>query len=117
MNNKHFTSCMLLLVVLSTVPSAKHAAAVADEKTTTRGQEPKLSAAQGSVDLAGIAVRRGDAREPVMRPPISSRLYDLATLEIAKLLTLVAVFITSVVSVVTGRMSQLGIESHRRRSY
>jgi hypothetical protein len=67
MNNKHFTSCMLLLVVLATGPSAKHAAAVANEKTTTGEQVPKVSTAQDSVDLVGIAIRKGEAREPVMR--------------------------------------------------
>jgi len=81
MNSKYFTSCMLLLVVLATGPSARHAAAIANEKTTTREQVPKVSTAQGFVDLAGIAVRKGDAPEPVM--PQLSKLYELQKLRSA----------------------------------
>jgi hypothetical protein len=81
MNSKHFTPCMLLLVVLATGPSARHAAAITNEKTTTREPVPKGSPAQGSVDLAGFAVRKGDAREPVMRR--LSKLYELQKLRSA----------------------------------
>ena len=75
MKRKCFTPCMLLAVVLAAGPSARQAAAVANEKTPTRQPAPQVSTAQGTIDLAGILLRKGDAREAVMRK--LSRLYVL----------------------------------------
>jgi len=81
MNGKHFTSCTLLLVGLATGPSARQAAAVANEKTSAREQAPLFSKPLGTVDLAGIAIRKGDKRESVVRQ--LSRRYELQRLRSA----------------------------------
>lgn len=71
-----------MLVLLGSGPSAQRAAAVANEKTSAREQAPRLSKAQGTVDLAGIVIRKGDKRESVMRQ--LSRLYELQRLRSAE---------------------------------
>jgi hypothetical protein len=82
MNKKRLTGCMLLAVVLAAEPSARKAAAVAHEKTpTTRQLSSELSAAPGSIDLAGAILKKGDARESVMRQ--LSRFYELQRLRSA----------------------------------
>lgn len=82
MNKRHFTSYMLMVVLLATGPSARKAAAVANEKTSAREQAPQFSNVQGSVDLAGIVIRKGDKRELVMRQ--LSRFYELHRLRSAE---------------------------------
>jgi len=81
MNKRHFTWCMLMLVLLGNGPSAQKAAAVANEKTSAREQAPRFSSVQGTVDLAGIALRKGDAQESVMRE--LSKRYELQRLRSA----------------------------------
>jgi hypothetical protein len=81
MNKKHVTPWILVAVVLATGPIARRAAAV-NGKAAGREPLPRVSTTQGSVDLAGVTVKKGDAREPVMRQ--LSRLYELQKLRSAQ---------------------------------
>ena len=72
-----------LVFVLATGPSASPAEAVAhDKKPTAREALPQISTAQGTLDIAGVSLKKGDARDSVMRQ--LSQLYELQKLRSAQ---------------------------------
>ena len=72
-----------LVFVLATGPPASPAEAVAhDKKPTAREALPQISTAQGTLDIAGVSLKKGDARDSVMRQ--LSQLYELQKLRSAQ---------------------------------
>jgi len=72
-----------LVFVLATGPSASPAEAVAhDKKPTAREALPQISTAQGALDIAGVSLKKGDARDSVMRQ--LSQIYELQKLRSAQ---------------------------------
>jgi len=71
-----------LLIVLTTGPSASPVEAVAHEKRPAREAQPQVSAVQGALDIAGVSVKKGDARDSVMRQ--LSQIYELQKLRSAQ---------------------------------
>jgi len=72
-----------LVFVLATGPSASPAEAVAhDKKPPAREALPQISTVQGTLDIAGVSLKKGDARDSVMRQ--LSQLYELQKLRSAQ---------------------------------
>ena len=71
-----------LVLVLTTGPSANPAEAVVNDKKPVRGALPQVSTVQGALDIAGVSLKKGDARDSVMRQ--LSQLYELQKLRSAQ---------------------------------
>jgi len=71
-----------LVLVLTTGPSFSPAEAVANDKKPVQEALPKVSAVQGELDIAGVSVKKGDARDSVMRQ--LSQIYELQKLRSAQ---------------------------------
>ena len=72
-----------LVFVLATGPSASPAEAVAhDKKPPAREALPQISTGPGTLDIAGVSLKKGDARDSVMRQ--LSQLYELQKLRSAQ---------------------------------
>jgi hypothetical protein len=56
-----------LVLLLTTGPSTWPAQAVANDKRPASQAPPQVSTVQGTLDIAGVSLKKGDARDPVMR--------------------------------------------------
>jgi hypothetical protein len=81
MNHRLHVLWIAVVIALTAGPSARPASA-ADEKTPTHPPTRQVSTEQGSLELSGVKVKKGDLQETVMRQ--LSQLYQLQRLRSAQ---------------------------------